>query len=413
MSQSIFANPTAFEAGLLAAFNARPAPTADQSAALDRFAQLGLPNRKREGWKWSDYLAALNASEPGNLAIAPDVDCASTFSPHDAIEILVINGHARLPDETTPAGIQLAIATPEGLYADLKDHAFAALNQAMVRQVLEITIEMEAKSTRPIVIRHLNAGDNLAMSQAKIHVGKKASLNIIEIFDGDNTSLYSNLTHLKAEAGSSINRIVVHDTVAQSIVHSVHAATLERDVSYNQTSLSTGSRLARHETVLHFMGREISCRLNSTALVGAENHSDFTTEIVHHGEACETRQLHRGVASGRGKNIFQGKFNVLRTAQKTDAKMSANALLLSDTAEANHKPELEIYADDVECAHGSTAGALDRDALFYLRQRGLTEHQARSLLVEAFVGETLELVDDVDIRDALQSRVGQWLGEEM
>ena len=115
------------------------------------------------------------------------------------------------------------------------------------------------------------------------------------------------------------------------------------------------------------------------------------------------------MARDRGRNIFQGKFHVERSAQKTDARMTANALLLSDGAEANHKPELEIYADDVECAHGSTSGALDADALFYLRQRGLDEDAARALLIEAFLGEVIDGIDVDGVRDVFRARVNSWL----
>jgi len=130
---------------------------------------------------------------------------------------------------------------------------------------------------------------------------------------------------------------------------------------------------------------------------------------VHKAPHCRTRQLHKGAARDHGRNVFQGKFEVEREAQKTDAKMTANALLLSDMAEANHKPELEIYADDVECAHGSTCGALDEDALFYLRQRGLDETAARALLVEAFVGEVIDGMDDDRLGDIFCTKVADWL----
>ena len=192
-------------------------------------------------------------------------------------------------------------------------------------------------------------------------------------------------------------------------MNGICAAKIDGNAKFNQTSLSTGSRLCRHETHAHFWAPGSSASINSAALMAGERHSDFTSEARHIAPDCTIRQTHKGVAKDRGRNIFQGKFHVLRDAQKTDAKMTANALLLSDGAEANHKPELEIYADDVECAHGSTVGALDDDALFYLRQRGLDEADARTLLVEAFVGEVVESIANDGVRKIFAARVNKWL----
>ncbi|HNS87870.1 MAG TPA: SufD family Fe-S cluster assembly protein, partial [Parvularculaceae bacterium] len=138
-------------------------------------------------------------------------------------------------------------------------------------------------------------------------------------------------------------------------------------------------------------------------------HNDFTSAIGFLAEGCETRQTHKGVVRDKGRNVFQGKFQVDRAGQKTDARMNADALLLSDTAETNHKPELEIYADDVQCAHGATSGALDERALFYMRQRGLSEREARAMLIEAFIGSTFDNVAHPGVGEALRHRVGKWL----
>jgi Fe-S cluster assembly protein SufD len=214
---------------------------------------------------------------------------------------------------------------------------------------------------------------------------------------------------LNVRDGGACRRTVLQETGAAAIINSICAAKIDGDARFEQTSLSTGSRLSRHESHIHFWAPGSSASINSAALLSDSRHSDFTTETKHIAKECETRQVHKGVANDRGRNIFQGKFHVARAAQKTNAKMTANALLLSDGAEANHKPELEIYADDVECAHGSTVGALDGDALFYLRQRGLSEAEARALLVEAFVGEVVESITHDGARAIFAARVAEWL----
>ena len=411
MNASLIANPTAFDAGIEAVFSGRSAATPVQLAAFQRYAKHGLPSRRREGWKWSDFRGALQSETPSMLSSVPDAVAPTALASLNPIEIQVINGRIHLPEEEMPNGVQFGILPASATIPDLEDHALVSLNVAMVKRALAMTVKAGIDCKRPFLIRHINTGVGLAFSQTLMRVESNASARLIEIYEGDSTGLYSNVFHFAAEERSNISRILIQKTAPQSVIHSICAAKVEAGVSYDQTSLSTGSKLSRHDTLLHYMKDDVECRLNSAALLKGENHADFTTDILHHGERCETRQLHRGVSLDRGRNVFQGKFKVLRSAQKTDAKMSANALLLSDTAEANHKPELEIYADDVECAHGSTAGALDDDALFYMRQRGLSEQEARALLVEAFVAEALELAGEGVLKDDLIERVREWLGD--
>ena len=144
-------------------------------------------------------------------------------------------------------------------------------------------------------------------------------------------------------------------------------------------------------------------------LLRARSHADFTLVVDHDAPDCESREIVKAVLDGRSRGVFQGKVIVERGAQKTDGKQMANALLLSDDAEFDSKPELEIFADDVVCGHGSTAGQLDEDMLFYLRARGIPETEARSLLIAAFVGETLDSIENEALRAALDEKVAAWL----
>ncbi|MCK5746938.1 MAG: SufD family Fe-S cluster assembly protein, partial [Oricola sp.] len=222
---------------------------------------------------------------------------------------------------------------------------------------------------------------------------------------------YSTLFHMSLGEGATLDRAVLQESGPQSVTHAFFGVLVSRGAHLKQTGLSTGGRLCRHETFALVPNEAATVDIASASLVSGERHADFTSLVRFAGEGTTARQLHKGVARDRARNVFQGKFHVLREAQKTDAKMTANALLLSDGAEANHKPELEIYADDVECAHGSTVGALDDDALFYLRQRGLSEQQARALLVQAFVGEAMESIEDDAARAVFAARVNGWLEE--
>ncbi len=408
MSRSLFINPTAFETDLQAAFAACAKANGVQTAAFERFAKQGIPNRRVEGWKWSDFHGALRGLSPANDAEAQADIAPSDFAALNPLEFRIIDGRIELPQGELPDGMRYDVVDPVATIPELEHHAIATLNVAMTRKALGIEIGEDAPD-RPILIRHINTNAASTFTQTMMRVSVNARARLIETYEGEGIGLYSHLFHMVVRDGAKFDRTVVHETGAGQVVNTVCAAKVDADASFKQTSLSMGSRLARHETLVHLWAPGGSAEIYSLALLRAERHSDFTTHVVHKAPHCRTRQIHKGVARDRGRNVFQGKFEVEREAQQTDAKMTANALLLSNTAEANHKPELEIYADDVECAHGSTCGALDEDALFYLRQRGLNEAAARALLVEAFVGEVIDGIDDDRLGDIFRASVADWL----
>ena len=402
------ANPSAFETALEAAFNARSKTSEAQAAAFDRFARLRLPNRRIEGWKWTDVNAALRSVTPAN-AVEPAVIPPSPFAALEPLEFRIIDGRIELPAEDMPEELRYGVMDPVATITELETHPIASLNVAMTRKAIGLEVLEGVAFARPILIRHINSGAGFSFAQTMIRVSPNAKLNVIETYEGEGAGVYSHPCHMVVRDGGEFRRTVLQDSGAAGVVHAICAAKIDENVRFEQTSLSTGARLCRHETHAHFWAPGSSARISSAALLSGERHCDFTSEARHVAGGCAIRQLHKGVARDRARNVFQGKFHVLREAQKTDAKMTANALLLSDGAEANHKPELEIYADDVECAHGSTVGALDDNALFYLRQRGLSEAQARALLVEAFVGEVVETIDNEALREVFAARVSEWL----
>ncbi|MEO1253203.1 MAG: Fe-S cluster assembly protein SufD [Pseudomonadota bacterium] len=402
MSQSLLINPSAFEAGLEAAFLARSATNERQAAAFERFARQGLPNRRVEGWKWSDFNAALRAETAGAAEPAAPAASDGSFAALDALEISIVNGRIETPSEL-PAGVRFGILDAVATIPELETHPIASLNVAMTRKAFALEVEEGVAFERPILIRHRQAGSGFSFAQTMLRLCENASATIIETFEGDGAGFYSHLVHGDLRDGARLKRYVLDDAGARARTHSLFALKVDR-ARLDQTSLSFGGALTRHESVIHFLSEGGSVNTTSASLLSGARHADFTSHVLHRAPACVARVLHKGVASGKARNVFQGKFEVDRAAQKTDAQMTANALLLSDGAEANHKPELEIYADDVECAHGSTAGALDEDALFYLRQRGLSEAEARGLLIEAFVGEAIDAIDNDSIREVFAIR---------
>jgi Fe-S cluster assembly protein SufD len=186
-------------------------------------------------------------------------------------------------------------------------------------------------------------------------------------------------------------------------------ATVGARARFNEFLFTAGASVVRNQLFVRFEGAGAVAAIRGASLLNGRQHADTTLVADHATGACTSRELFKAVVDGEGRSVFQGKVIVQPGAQGTDAKMATHALLLSDTAEADSKPELEIFADDVQCGHGATAGALDEDLLFYLKARGIPAKEAEALLIEAFVGEAVEGIEHAGLRDALMDQVGAWL----
>jgi Fe-S cluster assembly protein SufD len=180
--------------------------------------------------------------------------------------------------------------------------------------------------------------------------------------------------------------------------------------SLQDVALTIGGAVVRNQLFVRFAGEDARLTANSATLIRRRQHVDTTLVIDHAVPGGFSRELNKAVLDDESRGVFQGKIIVAPGAQKTDGKMMSQALLLSERAEADHKPELEIFADNVQCGHGATAGALDQDLLFYVKARGLPQKEAEALLIGAFVGEAFETIEQQDIKEALMAIAQGWLG---
>jgi len=230
---------------------------------------------------------------------------------------------------------------------------------------------------------------------------------LIERFDG--SALDARASDIFVHDNAKLTRIVIQ--TGDGIPLSVARVGLDKGASFKQFVFATGGRLGRIETHVALEGDGAEVELNGVYMCGPGRHADLTSVIEHKVGGGITRQLIKGVAAKGGRGVFQGKIVVAPLAQKTDARQYHHGMLLEDGAEVFAKPELMIHADDVQCAHGNTAGGLDERALFYMRSRGLPEAEARALLIEAFLVEAIPEELDAAIRDELTGRIGAWLRE--
>jgi Fe-S cluster assembly protein SufD len=271
-------------------------------------------------------------------------------------------------------------------------------------------IEVAAGAEAVMGLRLLSRGSGSHTARVEVEVGAGARLTLLETYEGDEGGYVAHAAlDIRLAEGASLERIVLAADGAEGVSVSEAEVRLGAHAAYGQTVLASGARRQRLQTRLSHPGGETKVRLDGVYLLDAKRHADITTVVTHEGTDGVTMQMTKGVVRDQARGVFQGRIVVAEGADRTDARMEHHALILSDRAEVDAKPELEIYADDVACSHGNTVGALDEDALFYARQRGIPEVEARALLTEAFVGEVIDRVQHEGAREIVR----QWAADRL
>jgi Fe-S cluster assembly protein SufD len=396
-----------------------------------------IPSRKSESWRYTDLRAALgdlpefdtgpklgfSKAHAGLIAAA-----AKVLNAADSHLCVFVNGRfvADLSDiGVTGAGVEI---TPLGdvmaddaawlkPHLDTPDSAFAApilaVNTAFVTDGVAIRLQANATLEKPLALIFVTEGSVSAACRIIIDLADGATAQIREahigISDATTTSLIS--TDIRLGAAARLDHIRHQDEPLGNSHFSHARIDLAKEALYNGFVFSIGAGLARHEAHVGFSGEGANAELAGAFLVTGKQHCDTTIDIDHGVARCASDELFKGAIGGEARGVFQGKITVAPDAQKTDGRQMSRALLLSETAEFDAKPELKIYADDVQCAHGATAGEIDNDLLFYLRARGIPETQARAILATAFIGEAFDRIKDRTVADHFAALAHDWFAE--
>jgi Fe-S cluster assembly protein SufD len=369
-------------------------------AYRERLRSTGLPTKRVEAWKWSDFrnlsgeldvLDGVPAMEP---AIAP----LTVGGP----ELRLVNS-ALVHDDDLPAGVSIDVdGAPESPRATGETAELAA---ALAPSAALITLA--GRIATPVLLRWLDAGPEIAGGHVALRVEAEAEAVLVETHEGGGAA---RLVEVELGEGARFTHIILVEEGADDVAAKAVDVDLAPNAVYRQTTLSFGAKLSRLETHIRHAGQGAEAHLGAVYLLAEGRQADFTSVVTHEGPGGVTSQLVKGAAIAHAQGVFQGKFKVERAAQQTDARMTHRALMLDERAEIDAKPELEIYADDVQCAHGNALGALDETALFYLRQRGIPESRARALLIESFLAEPLDAVENDAIREGLLAKLRERLG---
>jgi Fe-S cluster assembly protein SufD len=369
---------------------------------------LSLPNRREEEWKWTDLRRFVErpygAAGPADHAVVERLLAQSPFASLKCPRVVIANGKV---DEKLSrlTGATLSKGAPEVAHQDV----LLTLNSKL--GAAGSTLSFEGAVDQPVLIVFVTTGANSAVaSRLHLDVAEGASASVIEIHLGEGAYLHNPVVTANVGKGARLDRVKVEQE-ASSAQHLSHLiATLGPNAIFNDFTLTAGAALSRQNVNVDFTGKGGNLRVNGSYLLKDSQHADTRLIVDHKVPHCISRELFKCVMQEKSRGVFQGKVVVRPDAQKTDGKQSSHALLLSETAEFDAKPELEIYADDVVCGHGTTCGDLDHDHIFYLRSRGIPEAEARSLLVQAFLAEAIETVENEQVREVLNGLIVERLG---
>jgi Fe-S cluster assembly protein SufD len=274
----------------------------------------------------------------------------------------------------------------------------------------DVRIEVASGQEVTFALRFLARGAGSHTARAEVDVAPGGRLTLLETYEGDAGGYVAHASlAIALGEGAWLERIVLAADGAQGVSVSEAEVTLAAGADYGQSVLLSGARRQRVETRVNHPGAGAKLRLDGVYLLADKRHADLTTIVTHQGTDGVTMQMAKGVVRDQARGVFQGRIIVAEGADRTDARMGHHALILSDRAEVDAKPELEIYADDVACSHGNTVGALDEDALFYARQRGIPEAEARALLTEAFIGQVIDRIGHEGAREIVR----QWAADRL
>jgi Fe-S cluster assembly protein SufD len=406
--------------------------------AASRFAALGFPTVRDEEWRFTNIapIAAAEFRPTGADAVhATEEDLAGYLYSDAAHRLVVVNGRyvpALSRVNGLPPGVRvssLAAAVTEqadvvqrylGQLADFGTKAFTALNTALAADGAYVYIPDGVLLDQPLHVLFVttaspSSGPIMTNARTLIVAGDRSQSHIVETYVGSRGSAY--FTNAVTEMVVGESAVVDHYKVQQESVDAFHVASMHvhaaRSANFSSHSFSLGGRLVRNDATALLDGEGAECTLNGLYLADGERLVDNHTTIDHAKAHCPSHEIYKGIIGGKARAVFNGKIIVRPDAQKTDAKQTNRALLLSDNASINTKPQLEIFADDVKCTHGAAIGQLDEDAIFYLRARGLTYFEARDMLIHAFAGDILERVKVEPLRLALERELYAQLAKDL
>ena len=382
-----------------------------QNKALEQLALSGFPTTRMEDWKYTD-VRKLAAAYPLWLINSPAAATATTGDPldiADAIHLAFVDGvyNAEKSTGELPESIRVgklselatkfpaAIEKQLGKLAKNSDSGFVAINAAFSETAIAIMVPDGVELRQPVYIEYFSStAESSTQPRVLANLGANSKATIVEHFSGAAPAITNAVTEIHCCQGSQLTYYRLQEEHVDTWHTAIQYIHLERDASVNAVSIDSGAGLARNELRLCLAGSGATANATGLLLADGSRHVDSRLIVEHAAPNTRSRERYRSILADKARGVFNGRILVQQAAQKTSAELTNRNLLLSPGTEIDTKPELEIYADDVKCAHGATTGKLDEVSMFYLLSRGINPQEARNILVKAFASE---LLSDINI----------------
>ena len=389
--------------------------------AFNKFKELGLPNKKWEEWQFTDF-SSINKF---NFRLSKDSDLPTLPKTipgriSNSYIIFIVNGHYQPQLSEIPSSVSIAKgldhfrSNPELYSINNSSNPFLSLNTSMMNSGLPIYIKNNAIIEKPIQVVYLttNISDELMNHpRFSFNAGENSESTIIEQYIGSTSNSYfiNAVTQVNIEKNAKLNHVRIQEDDQTSHHTAYTYYNLNKSSILNSTSISSGSKLYRHNIKLVLNDEGADATLNGLSLTKHSQHHDQHVIVDHNSDACHSNQLFKYILSDKSSGVFNGRVIVRESTKQTDANQSNKNLLLSPHSLMNANPQLEIYAEDVKCSHGSTTGQIDSEALFYLRSRGISKQKAIELIIGGFAEDILENIKNDDLKTFLSNNIFSWL----
>ena len=382
---------------------------------FELFLKNGLPNKKNENWKFSDLNLIINKnfkqiSINDNFKFDKEIEFINDF---DHNNIILVNGVFKSSDLKfeEKGKIKVESFNSLGSYSNQSNNNLYNLNKALSLGGFNLEIQKDYKCKKPIVIYNYftsNLDNKIINNSNQINLCQNSKLILIEYNIVEKCKFFKNtFEKINIQKGSELKTFIIQKTKSEGYFYKNISGTQDYNSCYQNFILSSGLKFNKIEIDMNLEKENASCYILSGLSLGKEEHQEIKTRINHIAPNCKSFQKIKNVLENDSKGVYQGKIFVKDAAQKTDAYQLSKALILNDKAEFNAKPELEIYADDVKCSHGSTSGSIDQDVIHYLMTRGIELPLAKKLIISGFINEIFENIAEEELKIFLEKNISE------
>ena len=384
---------------------------------LKLFQETGFPNKRYEDWKFSDFREIIhkNFDKLETKEIFSKNNKINLVKDFDHNYIFLINGklHSSNFDYEDTSKIVISSIDNETDY-NLNKNPLICLNHALAQNGYSLEIKKDYKFKKSLIIYNFFTNDvknNILNSKNKIKVNENSEVHIIEYTINESKFKFVNNVYenVVLEKNSKFKNLYIQDKKSQGFFHKYIKNELNNNSDYSNLIFSSGLKFNKFDIICDLIQENCTCNILSGLFLNDNEHQEIKTQVNHFAPNCKSYQRVKKVLAAESRGVYQGKIFVKDVAQKTDAYQLSKALLLNDNCEFNSKPELEIYADDVKCSHGSTSGNIDEEALHYLMTRGLKRNDASRLLIKGFLNDVLEFIKSNSIKNFVQSKLEKFV----